>query len=148
MKTNIASNRRQLMGGFTLIEIMLVLAIIALLAGTAIYKLGGVMKTGEKARVKSDLGTIQTALLNYKISAGSYPTTEQGLSALITKPADVRAWEGPYFKGGTITDPWNQEYGYRFPGQNQGTSSEPDIFSKGPDGLENTEDDIGNWKVE
>ena len=80
MKTNIASNRRQLMGGFTLIEIMLVLAIIALLAGTAIYKLGGVMKTGEKARVKSDLGTIQTALLNYKISAGSYPTTEQGLS--------------------------------------------------------------------
>ena len=61
MKTNITSNRRHLTGGFTLIEIMLVLAIIALLAGTAIYKLGGVMKTGEKARVKSDLGTIQTA---------------------------------------------------------------------------------------
>ena len=148
MKTNIASNRRYLTGGFTLIEIMLVLAIIALLAGTAIYKLGGVMKTGEKARVKSDLGTIQTALLNYKISAGSYPTTEQGLSALLTKPADVRAWEGPYFKGGTINDPWNQEYGYRFPGQNQGIPSEPDIFSKGPDGLENTEDDIGNWEVQ
>ncbi|MFL2479939.1 MAG: type II secretion system protein GspG [Verrucomicrobiales bacterium] len=105
-------------------------------------------QTGEKARVKSDLGTIQTALLNYKISAGSYPTTEQGLSALLTKPVDVRAWEGPYFKGGTINDPWNQEYGYRFPGQNQGTPSEPDIFSKGPDGLENTEDDIGNWEAE
>ena len=132
MKTNITSNRRYSMGGFTLIEIMLVLAIIALLAGTAIYKLGGVLKTGEKARVKADLGTIQTALLNYKISAGSYPTTEQGLAALITKPSDVRAWEGPYFKGGAITDPWNQEYGYRFPGQNQGTHKRTDHVGSTP----------------
>ena len=109
-------------------------------------KLDKVIKTGEKVRVKSDLGTIQIALLNYKISAGSYPTTEQGLSALITKPADVRAWKGPYFKEGPINDPWGNEYGYRFPSQ-KGQDA-PDIFSKGADGQENTEDDIGNWEFE
>ena len=103
-------------------------------------------QTVEKARVKSDLGSIQIGLLNYKISAGSYPTTEQGLSALLTKPADVRAWEGPYFKEGPINDPWGNEYGYRFPSQKG--QDKPDIFSKGADGQENTEDDIGNWEVE
>lgn len=148
MKTNITSKCHRRSAGFTLIEIMLVLAIIALLAGTAIYKLGGVMKTGENARVKADLGTISVSLLNYKISAGSFPTTQQGLAALIAKPADVRGWEGPYFKGGAITDPWSNEYGYIFPGTHQGNSGEPDIFSKGPDGLEGTPDDMGNWESE
>ena len=109
-------------------------------------KLDKVIKTGEKVRVKSDLGTIQIALLNYKISEGSYPTTEQGLSALITKPGDVRAWKGPYFKEGPINDPWGNEYGYRFPSQKG--QNRPDIFSKGADGKENTEDDIGNWEAE
>ncbi|MCP4923384.1 MAG: hypothetical protein GY915_05035, partial [bacterium] len=71
---------------------------------------------------------------------------EQGLSALLTKPADVRAWEGPYFKEGPINDPWGNEYGYRFPSQ-EGQDA-PDIFSKGADGQENTEDDIGNWEAE
>jgi len=109
-------------------------------------KLDKVIKTGEKARVKSDLGEIEIGLLNYKISARSYPTTEQGLSALIKKPSDVRAWEGPYFKEGPINDPWGNEYGYRFPSQ-KGQDA-PDIFSKGADGQENTEDDIGNWEAE
>ena len=142
MKTNINSKIRKSVVGFTLIEIMLVLAIIALLAGTAIFKLGGVIKTGEKTRVKEDLKSIEIALINYKISAGNYPTTDQGLQALITKPTDVRGWEGPYFTE-AITDPWGAEYGYRFPSQKG--QNKPDIFSKGADGQENTEDDVGNW---
>ena len=105
MKTNINSKSRKSVVGFTLIEIMLVLAIIALLAGTAIFKLGGVLSTGEKSRVKADLNALQISLLNYKIAAGNYPTTEQGLQALLTKPAEVRGWEGPYFDE-AITDPW------------------------------------------
>ena len=145
MKTNINSKSRKSVVGFTLIEIMLVLAIIALLAGTAIFKLGGVLSTGEKSRVKADLNALQISLLNYKIAAGNYPTTEQGLQALLTKPAEVRGWEGPYFDE-AITDPCANEYGYRFPSQKG--QKKPDIFSKGPDAQENTEDDIGNWPSE
>ena len=68
------------------------------------------------------------------------------LSALIKKPVDVRVWEGPYSRESSINDPWGNEYGYRFPSQKR--QDKPDIFSKGPDGLENTEDDIGNWEAE
>ena len=98
---------------------------------------------GERARIKEDIKVIQLALLNYKISTNGYPTTDQGLKALLIKPVDVLGWIGPYFDG-AITDPWGNEFGYRFPSE-KGQSS-PDIFSKGPDGLENTEDDFGNWK--
>ena len=114
MKTNINSKSRGSFAGFTLIEIMLVLAIIALLAGTAIFKLGGVLSTGEQTRIKEDIKAIEVALLSYKIAANGYPTTDQGLQALLTKPADVRGWNGPYFDD-AITDPWGNEYGYRFP---------------------------------
>ena len=145
MKTNFNSKNKRPIAGFTLIEIMLVLAIIALLAGTAIFKLGGVLKTGEQTRIKEDIKAIEIALLNYKIAANGYPTTDQGLQALLTKPADARGWNGPYFDD-EITDPWGNEYGYRFPSQ-KGQRG-PDIFSKGADGQENTADDVGNWKEE
>ena len=82
MKTNINSKSRGSLAGFTLIEIMLVLAIIALLAGTAIFKLGGVLSTGEQTRIKEDIKAIEVALLSYKIAANGYPTTDQGLQAL------------------------------------------------------------------
>ena len=127
MKTNINSKIKRPVAGFTLIEIMLVLAIIALLAGTAIFKLGGVLKTGEQTRIKEDIKAIEIALLNYKIAANGYPTTDQGLQALLTKPADARGWNGPYFDD-EITDPWGNEYGYRFPSQ-KGQRG-PDIFQR------------------
>ncbi len=145
MRTNPTTRNRRAAGAFTLIEIMLVLAIIALLVGAGIYKLSGVMRTGEKTRVKTDLQALETALLNYKIAAGSFPTTEQGLASLITKPGGVRSWEGPYLKS-EMRDPWGHEYGYRFPPTRQSDKSSPDIFSKGPDQQEGTDDDIGNWE--
>ena len=145
MKTNINSKTKRSVVGFTLIEIMLVLAIIALLAGTAIFKLGGVISTGEQTRVKKDIEIIEVALLQYKIAANGYPTTDQGLQALLTKPAGVSGWNGPYFDDVQL-DPWGNEYGYRFPSQ-KGQRG-PDIFSKGEDGQENTADDVGNWKEE
>ena len=92
---------------------------------------------------KEDIEAFVIALLNYKISSNGYPTTAQGLQALLTKPADARGWNGPYIRG-KITDPWGNEYGYRFPSKKG--QQRPDIFSKGADGLENTADDIGNWK--
>jgi general secretion pathway protein G len=139
------SHSKRRSGGFTLIEIMLVLAIIALLVGAGIYKLAGVMRTGESTRVKVDLQALETALLNYRIAAGSFPTTDQGLASLMTKPGNVRNWEGPYLKS-EMRDPWGQEYGYRFPPTRQTDKSSPDIFSKGPDQQEGSEDDVGNWE--
>ena len=96
-------------------------------------------------KVLEDIKAIEIALLNYKISVYSYPTTDQGLQALLTKPADARGWNGPYFDD-EITDPWGNEYGYRFPSQ-KGQRG-PDISSKGADGQENTADDIGNWQMD
>ncbi len=145
MKTSIRTAASRRSAAFTLIEIMLVLAIIALLLGVGIYKLTGVMKTGETTRVRGDLQALETALLNYRIAAGSYPTTDQGLAALLTKPGNVRNWAGPYLKG-IMRDPWGQEYGYRFPPARQSDKSSPDIFSKGPDQQEGSEDDMGNWE--
>ena len=98
-----------------------------------------------EAKVLEVIKAIEIALLNYKISVYSYPTTDQGLQAMLTKPADARGWNGPYFDD-EITDPWGNEYGYRFPSQ-KGQRG-PDIFSKGADGQENTADDVGNWKEE
>ena len=95
-------------------------------------------------KVLEDIKTIEIALLNYKISVYSYPTTDQGLQALLTNPADARRWNGPYLDG-KITDPWGNGYVYRFPSQ-KGQRG-PDIFSKGADGQENTADDIGNWQL-
>lgn len=102
------------------------------------------IKAVERTRIKEEIKAIEIGLLNYKISTNGYPTTAQGLKALITKPEGVQRWNGPYFDD--IIDSWANEYGYRFPSE-KGQNG-PDIFSKGPDGLENTEDDIGNWEFE
>ena len=86
MKTNLSTNRkRPNLVAFTLIEIVLVLAIIALLLG-AVYQLTGVYETGQGSRVRTDLETFRTALTIYRANSSTYPTTEQGLKALVEKP--------------------------------------------------------------
>ncbi len=137
-----ANPKRAVAAAFTLIEIMLVLGIIALLMGVGIWKLSDVMGGGRQARVEADIGVIMTALVKYQISAGSYPSTAQGLRVLVENPGNnpnwVRALDEP------LLDPWNNEYGYRYP-PSKNVQGKPDIFSKGEDGVEGTEDDIGNW---
>jgi general secretion pathway protein G len=145
MKTLRKNTRRAAAPGFTLIEIMLVLAIIALLMGVGIWKLAGVTDRGKETRVKADLGALMTALVQYQITAGSYPSTEQGLAALVNKPAGVRNWSPALDE--PMYDPWQNEYGYRYP-PTKNRNGKPDIFSRGPDGLENSADDIGNWPTD
>lgn len=146
MQTHITqSPRSQRNAAFTLIEIMLVLAIIALLMGVGIWKLSDVTGKGKETRVKADLGVLQTALVSYEIDAGSKPTTQQGLRALIENPGNVRNWKPALDE--KLLDPWGEEYGYRFPGE-KNKNGKADIFSKGPDMTEGTEDDIGNWTTE
>ena len=142
MKTQLSPKRGARRAAFTLIEIMLVLAIIALLMGVGIWKLAGVTDQGKKTRVKADIGVIRTALVRYQIDAGSYPSTEVGLRALVENPGNVKNWTPALDE--PLVDPWQNEYGYRYPPKNN-KPGKPDIFSKGEDGLEGTEDDIGNW---
>lgn len=147
MRTNFPTRARRKTGAFTLIEIVLVLAIIALLLGAAIFKLTGVFSSSQKQRVKQDLTTFKSALSVYRMNAQFFPSTEQGLKALVDKPTSGRipkSWEAT-LKSEQL-DPWGNPYGYRFPGtKNKG---EPDIWSFGPDMIDGTEDDIGNWDLD
>ena len=147
MRTNIANKERRGTAAFTLIEIVLVLAIIALLLGAAIFKLTGVFSSSQKQRVAQDLSTFKSALNVYRMNAQTFPSTEQGLNALVTKPTTGRIPKSyePTMKAEQL-DPWGNPYGYRYPPtKNKG---EPDIWSFGPDMIDGTEDDIGNWEVE
>jgi len=129
--------------GFTLLEMVIVLGIIAMILGGAIFAMKGIGDGAKLSQTEADFKSIETALMSYKINAGTYPTTEQGLSALVTKPTSnpvPRRYHPPMSK--IPLDPWKQEYGYRFPGKKKAT--EPEIISKGTDGKEGTEDDLSN----
>lgn len=140
-------NRATNQGGFTLMEMMLVLGIIALLLGVGTYAMVGVMSGADQGRVKADIRAIETNLIRYKSYSQTFPTTEQGLLALVSKPEKApqpKNWEQTSKKEG-IMDPWGRQYEYVYPGKRNPKSY--DIFSVGPDGKANTEDDIGNWET-
>lgn len=118
--------------GFTLLEILVVVAILGLLIGlvapAVLRQLGGARVSIARQSVER----IGSVLDLYKLDVGSYPTTEQGLQALVTQPADVSTWNGPYLKGeGIPQDPWNRPYVYREPSSRPG--HEYDLCSRGPD---------------
>ncbi|MFT4550310.1 MAG: general secretion pathway protein G [Verrucomicrobiales bacterium] len=145
MRTNFHSTRLRKQNAFTLIEIVLVLAIIALLLGAAVFKLTGVFESGQTNRVQQDLSTFQSALNLYRMNAGTFPSSEQGLMALVEKPSSGRqpkSWQQT-MKTEQV-DPWQNPYGYSFPSRHG--QNEPDVWSFGPDMVDGTEDDIGNWE--
>ena len=118
--------------GFTLLEILVVIAILGLLIGlvapAALRQLGG-------ARVsvaKQSIERIGAVLDMYKLDVGTYPATEQGLNALVEKPAGVTAWNGPYVKGAVPVDAWSHPYTYRNPSAR--TGRDYDLCSAGPSG--------------
>ncbi len=129
--------------GFTLIELMLVVIIIGALVAMVMPRLTG---RGEQARVaaaKADINAnIATALKLYELDNGAFPTTEEGLNALLTKPPSARNWNGPYLEGKPI-DPWGREYEYKCPGEHR--SQDYDLYSLGRDGVA-SEDDVTNWE--
>ncbi len=133
---------------FTLLEILVVLAIIGLLVGLAVTKVGGIFgsKQEDIARLFVN-SSVKTPLTAYRIDMGGYPSTAEGLQALLTPPANrTENWKGPYIEtpGNKLPlDPWQEPYAYRFPGVKNPTGY--DLFSKGPDRIEGTADDIGNW---
>jgi len=140
----ISSNKQQ---GFTLIEIIVVVVIIGILATFVAPKFMGKTDTARITKAKSDILSLESALDLYKLDNFTYPTTDQGLEALISMPSSDPAptnWQ----KGGYIKklqkDPWQRDYLYLSPGEH----GEVDIYSLGADGVEGGEDanaDIGNW---
>ncbi|MBI1367261.1 MAG: type II secretion system protein GspG [Planctomycetes bacterium] len=131
--------------GFSLIELMLVLVILAVLAAVVATRFTG---TSERARVtaaKTDIASLETALDAFEVDAGRFPSSEEGLLALVEVPAGMTEdnWHGPYIKRGVPKDPWGNEYVYQFPGRVNTRSF--DLSSNGPDGQAGSEDDIVNW---
>jgi general secretion pathway protein G len=126
--------------GFTLLEIMLVVTIIALLLGAAIYKLGGNVEYSRHVRIASDIQGINTQLKLYESMNGFYPSTEQGLQALVTQPSSdpqPTRWYQLYKE--LPKDPWNNTYIYVNPGRKNPTGY--DLYSAGQDRKADTADD-------
>ena len=131
--------------GFTLIELMIVVVILAVLAAAVVPRLAGRTQQARINTARMDIsGNISVALDLYELDNGRYPSTEEGLNALLVKPSSAMNWSGPYLKKRPI-DPWGDEYNYANPGSH---GIDYDLYSLGPDGLEGTEDDITNWDID
>ena len=135
--------RRCARQAFTLIELLLVLVILAALAAVVVPRF---TKRSEQARVtaaRTDISNLEVALDAFEVDTGRYPSSDEGLGALMEAPANVTGWNGPYLKRAVGNDPWGKPYVYSSPGQNN--TSSYDLHSFGPDGQDGTEDDINNW---
>lgn len=133
--------------GFTLIELMLVVIIIGALAAMILPRLAGRSEQARVAIAKSDINAnIAIALDLYELDNGTYPTTEQGLKALMMSPSSSPTpvnWNGPYLKK-EPKDPWGNLYKYAFPAVHN-SRGDYDLYSLGLDGTEG-EDDVVNWE--
>lgn len=134
--------------GFTLIELMIVVVILAILAATVMPKFAGRAKQARKSRASLDIKNISMALEMYELDNGFFPSTDQSLNALRTKPSSSPVptnWSEKGYLSTKPIDPWGNEYKYASPGTH---NNDFDLYSFGPDVNEGTEDDITNWDVE
>jgi len=136
--------RRSARSGFTLIELLLVLVILSVLAAIVVPKFARRSQQSRITAARTEIAHMGLSLDMFEIDVGRYPTTEEGLSALVEPPASVTGWNGPYITGsGVPDDPWGALYIYKCPGQHNVDSY--DICAKGPDGQDGGGDDIDNW---
>jgi general secretion pathway protein G len=137
--------------GFTLIEIMVVVVIIGLLAAMIVPSVVGHVEQARLTRARQDIQALGTALTLYRIDNFKYPTTDQGLKALVERPADptIKNWrEGGYLQNASLKDPWGNDYQYVYPGTH---GHEYDLYSLGANGEEGGTDSasvIGNWNLD
>jgi general secretion pathway protein G len=131
--------------GITLIELLVVMVIIALFATIVGSRVGRSVDKAKHVAAKSQISEYETALDQFKLDVGRYPSNEEGLLALKTRPANVTNWDGPYLKKDIAPDPWGKPYVYRFPG----VHADFDLLSFGADGQEGGDGDnadITNWQ--
>lgn len=146
---NIADRRCRREGGFTLIEIMVVVVILGILAALVAPNVISRIDDAQINRAKQDVRAIESALHLYRLDNFKYPSTDQGLDALVSQPADpsIRNWRQGGYLDKIPVDPWGTPYQYLYPGQN----SEFDVFTQGADlqpGGEGINGDIGNWNID
>jgi general secretion pathway protein G len=133
-------NQTKSLYGFTLVEMLLVVAIIGILAALVIPRIAGKSEQARETAAYSDIhGGIKTALDGFEIDNGYYP---RSLNDLVVQPSDARNWHGPYLEQLPL-DPWGQPYVYYYPSKHG--QSTYDLLSLGPDGKEGSDDNIGNW---
>ena len=136
------SGRRSL--GFTLLELLVVMVIIGMLAAYVGPRFFAQIGKSEVKATRAQIDALEKALDQYRLDTGRYPTSEQGLAALMAQPAGVTRWSGPYLKKAVPNDPWGNPYVYRQPGEH----GEIDLMSYGKDGQPGgtgEAEDIGNW---
>ena len=138
-------NRR--LRGFTLIELLVVLVILGLLAGLVgpqvLKYLGGANTKAAKLQIED----FSTALDAFRLDMGRYPTTNEGLQALVTQPSGVNRWNGPYLRKNTIPkDPWGNDYQYRAPGQHGGAFDLYSLGADNADGGDGENQDVVSWQ--
>ncbi|HTH96020.1 MAG TPA: type II secretion system major pseudopilin GspG [Stellaceae bacterium] len=131
LRSDLRTNRRE--AGFTLLELLVVLAILGMLIGlvapAVLHQLSGAKDKIARQSIQRLAGVLDL----YELDVGTYPDTDQGLKALVDKPADIANWNGPYLKGrGLPEDPWGHPFQYRQPSDRPGHPY--DLYSLGPDG--------------
>jgi len=133
--------------GFTLVELLLVLTILAILAGIVIPRLAGRAEQARITAAQADIASLATALSMFEVDNGYYPKGSDGLQSLLIKPRDAEnTWKGPYLQKDRVPlDPWKRPYVYEYPGRHNPTSY--DLSSKGKDGQGGT-NVIANWTTD
>lgn len=130
--------------GFTLLELLVVIVIIGLLAGLVAPRYFEQLGKSNTKIARAQIDSLEKALDQYRLDVGHYPSTEQGLPALMAKPNNEERWQGPYLKKALPNDPWGKPYLYKAPGEH----GEFDLYSLGSDGQAGGSGeaaDVGNW---
>jgi general secretion pathway protein G len=136
-------NHHRARGGFTLMEVLLVLVILVVLASLAVNMFTGTQEKADQRAAAAQVGLYKSAINMYRMDTRQYP---DGLEALITKPSDAAMadrWSGPYMDK-IAKDPWGNDYRLEAPGKHNADGF--DVWSVGPDGQDGSADDIGNWE--
>ena len=136
------SRRRR---GFTLIEVLMVLVILVIIASLAYSSYSSAQKTAKIRAAIAQIGLFKTPLDLFNMDLNYYPTTLDALQNPPTDLVNLGSWNGPYFDAQIPLDPWQRPYNYLSPGKYNINSF--DLWSVGPDGIDGTEDDIGNWST-
>lgn len=137
----LAIHRRRA-SGFTLVEMLLVLVILAVLAAIVIPKFSGRSQQAKETAAKTQISSFEVALDQFEVDVGFYPPGNSGLNAIVEQPNNAPNWRGPYLKSIPL-DPWGNPYVYAYPGKNNAKGY--DLSSVGPDGRAGGDDDITNW---
>jgi general secretion pathway protein G len=131
--------------GFTLLELLVVLAIMGLLAAVIAPQVLKYLGSSRTQTAKVQIQNVTSALELFRLDVGRYPTTQEGLVALVTAPTTAPNWSGPYLRRAeALRDPWGQPYHYTIPGKH----NDADVYSLGADNVEGgtgENQDVGNW---